>query len=114
VLTEDSYRIVVDQSQPIEKRFEAFHTRPNWLRSLYFEAPRVEQVNEMVPHFGELGLIERRERDSGAEFPQVMYVETLAPDAGPLAAAAASHQQPQLGPSLSPEVAFTRFPRLRR
>jgi hypothetical protein len=113
VLTEDYYKIAIDKSQPLEKRFAAFHTRPFWLRNLSFQAPKIEQLKAMVEHFGELGLIERREHDAGPEFPAVMYVETLAHKAGPLAALGISNQQPPKGPSTSQEFVYARFPRLR-
>jgi hypothetical protein len=112
VLTEVSYRIVTDKTQPLEKRFEAFHTRPYWLRNLKFKEPKVEQLTAMVHHFDSLGVIERREHDSGPEFPRVMYVETLPPVSGLLAAK--KSQPPPHGPPVSEEFAFARFPRLRR
>ena len=114
VLTEDNYKIAIDKSQPLEKRFAAFHTRPFWLRNLSFHAPKIEQLKAMVEHFGELGLIERREHDAGPEFPAVMYVETLAPNAGPVAPLGVSNQLPPKGPSTSQEFVYARFPRLRR
>jgi hypothetical protein len=113
VLTEDNYKIAIDRNQPLEKRVAAFHTRPFWLRNLCFNAPKIEQLEAMVEHFGELGLIERREDDSGPEFPGVMYVETLADQAGPVAALGVSKQQPPKGPSTSQEFVYARFPRLR-
>ena len=67
----------------------------------------------MVEHFGELGLIERREHDAGPEFPVLMYVETLAQKAGPVAALEVSNQQPPKGSSTSQEFVYARFPRLR-
>lgn len=114
VLTEDNYKIVIDKSQPLEKRLAAFHTRPFWLRNLAFDAPKIEQLKAMVNHFGELGLIERREYDAGPEFPEVMYVETVALHAGPFASLAVSKQEPPKGPAASQEFVYARFPRLRR
>jgi hypothetical protein len=87
--------------------------RPFWLRNLFFEAPKIDQLQAMVEHFGELGLIERREHDAGPEFPAVMYVETLAPKAGSVAAPGVSNLQPPKGPSTSQEFVYARFPRLR-
>jgi hypothetical protein len=114
VLTEANYKIAIDRSQPLEKRFAAFHTRPYWLRNLAFDAPKIDQLKAMVDHFGELGLIERREHDAGEDFPAVMYVETVAPQAGPVAALAVSNQQPPKGLSVSQEFVYARFPRLRQ
>jgi hypothetical protein len=114
VLTEANYQIAIDRSQPLEKRFAAFYTRPFWLRNLAFNAPKIEQLKAMVDHFGELGLVERREHDAGEGFPAVMYVETVAPQAGPVAALAVSNQEPPKGLSVSQEFVYARFPRLRR
>jgi L-Lysine epsilon oxidase N-terminal/L-lysine epsilon oxidase C-terminal domain len=116
ILTEDNYRIVMDKSQPIEKRFEAFHSRPYWLRNLRFKDPKIAQLDAMVHRFGELGLVERREQDAGPDFPAVMYVETLPPQAAApsMTLTAAVQEAPPLGPSVSEEFALERFPRLRR
>jgi len=114
VLTEANYQIAIDRSQPLEKRFAAFYTRPFWLRNLAFNAPKIEQLKAMVDHFGELGLVERREHDAGEGFPAVMYVEAVAPQAGPVAALAVSNQEPPKGLSVSQEFVYARFPRLRR
>src|SRR5271165_2468950 len=111
--SDDNYKIAIDKSQSLEKRFAAFHTRPLWLRNLSFQAPKIEQLKAMVEHFGELGLIERREHDAGPEFPAVMYVETLAQKAGPVAALGVSNQPAPKGPSASQEFVYARFPRLR-
>jgi hypothetical protein len=77
VLSEDSYKIVTDTSKPLDERIAAFYSRPNWLRSLGLKRPYVEQITHMIDHFGELGLIEKREAAEDANFPTVMYVETL-------------------------------------
>lgn len=114
VMTEDYYKIVIDQSRPLEERFEAFYTRPFWLRNLRFKDPRIDQLQAMVDHFGELGLIERRDCDIGPDFPVTMYVETLAVQPESAQALTASNQEPPRGPSVTPEFAYARFPRLRR
>jgi L-Lysine epsilon oxidase N-terminal/L-lysine epsilon oxidase C-terminal domain len=114
VLTEANYQLVIDTTQSLEKRLEAFHSRPYWLRNLRFEAPKIEQLNAMVDRFGELGVVERREHDAGAEFPAAMYVETLPPQAEPSAAAVAVEPESPHGPPVSEEYVSARFPRLRR
>jgi hypothetical protein len=111
VLTQASYNVVIDKEQPLETRLEAFHTRPYWLRNLSYTAPKIDQLNAMVQHFGELGVVERYEHDAGPEFPSVMYVETLPAHKGLRAAAKEEHPS---GPSVSQEYVFERFPRLRR
>jgi L-lysine epsilon oxidase-like protein len=118
VLSDASYQVVIDTSQPIEKRIAAFYARPNWLRSLGLKKPYVEQITHMVHHFGELGLIEKREVEVGPDFPSVMYVETL-PQAGsmlmsreaPSSLEAASEPEQS---KVSTEFAQARFGGLRR
>lgn len=116
VLTEDCYAVVIDASQPIERRLEAFYTRQLWLRNLSFNAPKFDQLEAMVHRFGEQGVVERREHDAGPEFPPAMYVETLPPThAKAEGTEAIAAQRP--GPhehSVSEEYARARFPRLRR
>jgi hypothetical protein len=116
VLTEENYRIAIDQTQSLEKRFEAFYTRANWLRNLAFQAPKAEQLDAMVHRFGQQGLVLRYEHDAGPDLPPVMYVETLPSGAKPEAARlTAAREQPLPDtPSVSEEYAFERFPRLRR
>jgi hypothetical protein len=113
VLTEDQYRIVIDATKTPEERSAAFHTRPWWLRNLEFDAPYVDQLNAMVQRFGELGIIERRENQSGADFPSVMYVETLPSQPGELLGASPHPAANALGPSVSRDYAQARFPRRR-
>jgi hypothetical protein len=117
ILTEDSYQIVIDTTQPLEKRITAFYERCIWLRSLGLKRPSVEQITHMVHHFGELGLIEKREAEAGADFPSVMYVETLPPKSVPRLSAAESlsETEPEAEQSgVTPEFAQARFGGLRR
>ncbi|HLI56607.1 MAG TPA: LodA/GoxA family CTQ-dependent oxidase [Actinomycetota bacterium] len=77
VLTEEDYRVVIDPAEPIDKRVEAFNTRLNWLRGLNLQASYLHQIATMVGHFGDLGVVERREWEPDtAAFPAVMYVES--------------------------------------
>ena len=71
----------------------------------------------MIDHFGELGLIEKREAEAGPHFPSVMYVETLPPSRGPqlVAAEAMVEAEPQIeGSGVDLEFAQARFGGLRR
>lgn len=111
VLAETEYKVVIDSTQPLESRYEAFHTRKNWLRNLNFTDPTAMQMDAMVHRFGQQGIVERREHDSGSEFPSVMYVETLPAQVKAEAAKLAAHDRAY---SVSEEFAFARFPRLRR
>jgi hypothetical protein len=114
VLTEDQYKIVIDASKPAEERDAAFHTRPWWLRNMDFHAPYVDQLNAMVAHFGELGIIEKRVKDVGPEFPSVMYVESLpSAETLKLKAAAAPAAANASERSVSHEYEHARFPRRR-
>jgi hypothetical protein len=117
VLTEDEYRIVMDTSKPMEERIAAFYHRPNWLRSLDFSKPYVDQITRMIHTFGDLGLIERRDGASDGEFPPVMFIETLAAKAPKLMAAAAgagAGGAEPAGPPVTDEFAQARFGGLRR
>jgi hypothetical protein len=111
VLAESEYQVVIDGAQPLEHRYEAFHTRQNWLRNLNFTDPTAAQLSAMVHRFGKQGIVERREHDAGPEFPSVMYVETLPAQVKVEVAKLSAHEQPF---SVSEEFAFARFPRLRR
>ena len=74
VLKESDYKIVMDSSQPMEKRLNAFNNRAVWLRGLpgaYFD-----QIREMVTEFGKLGIVEKRKGPPEPEFPDVIYVES--------------------------------------
>jgi L-Lysine epsilon oxidase N-terminal/L-lysine epsilon oxidase C-terminal domain len=117
VLSERSYKTVIDSSLPLDVRTAAFYQRPNWLRSLGLNRPYVEQITHMIDHFGELGLIEKREAEAGPHFPSVMYVETLPPSRGPqlVAAEAMVEAEPQIeGSGVDLEFAQARFGGLRR
>jgi hypothetical protein len=111
VLTEDQYEIVLDEQQPIEKRFEAFHTRSLWLRNLDFEQPTAVQLQAMVDRFGQLGIVERREQSAGPDFPKVMYVEALPPQLQSSLQAPSKHYPEE---TVSMEFADARFPRRSR
>jgi L-Lysine epsilon oxidase N-terminal/L-lysine epsilon oxidase C-terminal domain len=116
ILTEPSYQIVIDRSKPLGDRIAAFYDRPYWLRTLGFEKPYVEQITTMVHQFGELGLVEKRVTPPDPDFPSVMYVETLAPTAAPVLAAAPTSAAPEAEQPrpVSEEFAQARFGGLRR
>ncbi len=114
ILSEANYKTVVDTSTPLDVRMAAFYDRPNWLRSLGLNLPYVEQITYMVHHFGELGLIEKREASAGPEFPSVMYVETLPPATQAVAAEAQVEEPRPEESGVSLEFAQARFGGLRR
>jgi hypothetical protein len=51
----------------------------SWLRGLDLNAPYIMQITKMIRHFGDLGVVERRENpntDPGDPFPRVFQVES--------------------------------------
>ena len=77
VLTQEDYEKVVNTSLPRERRVIAFNHRPNWLRAL--KGSVVEVMKQMVAHFGAMGIVEARPGvKNDPDFPEVIYVETLA------------------------------------
>lgn len=78
VLTEDNYRVVVDETQPREVRIAAFNTRRQWFDALKGSFP--DQMKQMAEHFGKMGLLEIRPGvRNDPDFPDVMMVEILHP-----------------------------------
>jgi hypothetical protein len=102
VLAEEQYKIVMDKKQPLAKRVAAFQKRQAWLRGLDQQDSYIHQINKMRDHFGELGVIERRDGPvNDPDFPPVMYVETQA---------ALSPEKPPVEPHwVSREFAEARF-----
>ena len=114
VLTEAQYAVLTDPESTPEQRLAAFNTRPFWLRSLEMHAPTVQQLMKMITHFGDLGLILKREI-SVPDLPPVVHVETLGPTGQ--ATPKLLHQAPGGGnpmPKVSREFAEARFGGRRR
>jgi len=79
VLTEENYRKVMDEELPLGERLAAFATRSLWIRPLG-NVSYTDQINNMIDHFGKLGVVEVREGPSDREnFPAVIEVEQLHP-----------------------------------
>jgi hypothetical protein len=80
VLTEGQFAIVTNPALPLEQRMDAFNTRKSWLRGLDLQAPYIMQISKMIDHFGDLGVVERRENPNAATaddpFPPVFQVES--------------------------------------
>ena len=87
VLTEEDYRKVVNAALPREERLAAFSQRQNWLRAIKdADVPTV--MMRMITHFGQMGIVEVRQGVANdPDFPEFIYVETLA--AGEMKEAAA-------------------------
>jgi hypothetical protein len=87
VLTEEDYRKVVNPNLPREERVAAFAQRRNWLRAIQ-DADVAQVMMRMIAQFGQLGIVEVRPGiKNDPDFPEHIYVETLA--AGQMKVAAA-------------------------
>ncbi len=79
VLTEENYKKVMDESLPLGERLAAFAARSLWIRPLGTTS-YTDQINNMIEHFGKLGVVEVREGPSDrVNFPAVLEVEQLEP-----------------------------------
>jgi hypothetical protein len=77
VLIEDDYKIVMNTSLPREQRVAAFNNRQDWNR--VFKGTPAQVMMQMVTHFGAMGIVEVRPGfKNDADFPEVIYVESLA------------------------------------
>jgi len=77
VLTEEDYKAVMDTSLSRGQRIAAYNNRANWNRALKGSPTQV--MMQMVAHFGAMGVIEARPGfKNDPDFPEVMYVESLA------------------------------------
>lgn len=74
VLTESDYQLVMDESAPTEQRTEAFNRRDDWFRTLGDQG-YVEQINNMIHNFDEMGIVETRSGPSDDLFPNTLQVE---------------------------------------
>lgn len=78
VLTLEDYLIVCDKKRPMKERIAAFQNRPSWLRQLPAQNPAPEQMMYMIQHFGEMGVLEAKEKPDDIDWlPDVLYVENL-------------------------------------
>lgn len=78
VLTEEDYRKVIDPSLEREERLAAYNQRRSWLRAIQ-EPDVAPTMMLMIKHFGELGIVEVRPGvKDDPDFPEYLYVETLA------------------------------------
>lgn len=74
VLTETDYDLVMDELAPLELRTEAFNRRYDWFRTLGNQG-YVDQINNMINHFDQMGVVETRNGPSDGLFPNNMQVE---------------------------------------
>ncbi|WP_444944165.1 LodA/GoxA family CTQ-dependent oxidase [Microbulbifer sp. ZKSA006] len=85
IITEDAYKIVIDESQPREIRIAAYSHRASWYRFIDHKNsdgsnPQVAEVmKRMVADFGLQGIVEARPGvRNDPDFPEVIYVENSA------------------------------------
>ncbi|MBL8223116.1 MAG: LodA/GoxA family CTQ-dependent oxidase, partial [Bryobacterales bacterium] len=76
VLSEENYRIVMDKGKPMAERMAAFANRAAWIRPLGSKS-YTDQINNMIHHFGDMGVVEHRPGPGDPEFPESMQVEQL-------------------------------------
>jgi len=76
VLTEKEYAIVIDSNQPLADRLAAFAKRAAWTRPLGSKS-YLAQINNMIDHFGDMGVVEHRPGPNDQHFPSSMQVENL-------------------------------------
>lgn len=79
VLTRENYEIVLDTGRPMSERLAAFANRASWNDPLG-TGDYVDQINNMVVHFGHMGVVEVMPGPTDSEaFPPVMEVEDQHP-----------------------------------
>ncbi len=79
VLTEANYKLVMDEDLPLSERLAAFAARSLWIRPLG-NISYTDQINNMIDHFGKLGVVEVRKGPGDREnFPAVIEVEQMDP-----------------------------------
>lgn len=76
VLTQANYEIVMDKGRSIAERMAAFANRADWDRPLG-QGTYTDQINNMIHHFGDMGVVEQQKGSGDPKFPAVMEVENL-------------------------------------
>jgi len=80
VMSEADYDTVMDTDQGLGRRLRAFAARANWFAPLGLNQPYVHQINHMIHHFDEMGIVEPREGyPDDPNFPPVMQVQQSKP-----------------------------------
>jgi hypothetical protein len=76
VLTEANYEIVMDTEKPLGERLQAFAARAAWIRPLGSKS-YTDQIQNMIHHFGDMGVVEHRDGPGDQHFPAEIQVEIL-------------------------------------
>lgn len=77
VLSHENYEIIMDKGRPIAERMAAFANRADWDRPLGLDKSYTHQINHMIHHFGDMGVVEQLDGPGDPDFPQYMEVENL-------------------------------------
>lgn len=76
VLSHKNYEIVMDKNRPMAERMAAFANRAAWIRPLGSKS-YTDQINNMIYHYGDMGVVEQLPGPTDAAFPNSMQVENL-------------------------------------
>lgn len=78
VLTYRDYEIVMDDSKSDAERIAAYENRASWMRVVPQNLPAPEQMEYMIAHFSEMGIVEALPGPKNLEsIPKTLYVENL-------------------------------------
>jgi hypothetical protein len=79
VLSKDAYAIVINTELPLSQRLDAFANRANWLAPLGLNKSYTDQINTMIDHFDQMGVVEVQPGlPDDPNFPDVMQVSDQA------------------------------------
>ena len=75
VMGERAYEIVMNPDLPRSERLQAFANRANWLEPLGLDKSYTHQINHMIHHFDQMGVVEVRPGlPDDPDFPNAMQV----------------------------------------
>jgi hypothetical protein len=82
VLSQADYDIVMDTGKDPGERLQAFANRASWLAPLGLNKDYIHQINHMIHHFDQMGIVELREGlPDDPNFPPLMQVQDSRPAA---------------------------------
>ena len=114
VVTAENYDIMMDSSKPMGERLAAFANRAAWIRPLGSKS-YTDQINNMIAHYGDLGVVEHRDGPADGPFPPTLEVESLSAHTHRLLTASTESTQAADRVDLTGIEKVRRFPRgLRR
>lgn len=80
VMSQDAYKIVMDESREPSERIQAFANRADWLEPLDLDKSYTHQINQMIHHFDRMSVVEVRPGlPDEPDFPDVMQVADAPP-----------------------------------